>query len=121
MGNHDAGRAMGRMADMALKMRTNQTALALLDQICEPYRGCDAEFEAEDPNHRGHIHPEYTHYTEPNGPLGILITEAFGQGTDWNGLRAKALATGDDDKVEAFDDAWYDGPYSAFRSRYEFC
>jgi len=33
MGNHEVGRAMGRMAEMALRMRTNQTALALLDEI----------------------------------------------------------------------------------------
>ena len=67
MGNHEAGKAMGRMAEMALKMRTNQTALELLDEICEPYRGCDAEFESVDPNNPRQTHPEYGDYTDPQG------------------------------------------------------
>ena len=69
MGNHDVGRAMGRMADTVLKMRTTQTALELLDEICNPYRGYDAEFEAEDPMEPGHVHPDYIDYTDPNGSL----------------------------------------------------
>lgn len=36
---------MGKAAEIALKMRTDQTALDLLDQICERWRRCDAEFE----------------------------------------------------------------------------
>jgi len=121
MGNHEVGRAMGRMAEMALKMRTNQTALALLDEICEPYRGSDAEFEAVDPNNPGHIHPEYSHYTEPNGPLGILIREAFAPSVDWLALQCEVLATGDDDKIEEFYESWGDGPEEQFSARYEFC
>ena len=121
MGNHQAGRAMGRMAEMALKMRTTQTALELLDTICEPYRGADAEFEAEDPNNTGHIHPEYTHYTEPDGPIGILMTEAFSPDIDWKTLFSEAFKTEDDDKIEAISDRWDDEVYSKFRSRYEFC
>jgi len=77
MGNHEAGRAMGRGAEMALQMRTNQTALELLDMICEPYRGADAEFEAVDPDNPRQIHPLFTYYTDPSGPLGILMREAF--------------------------------------------
>ena len=115
MGNHYVGKAMGRMAEMALKMRTNQTALELLDEICEPYRGADAEFEAEDPNNKGNIHPEYPHYTEPNGPLGILMAEAFSPLIDWN---REAVNTKDD---EVFADRWNDEVYRKFRSRYEFC
>ena len=94
MGNHEAGRSMGQMAEMTLKMRTNQTALSLLDEICESYRGCDAEFEE---------------YTEPNQPLGKLIAEAFDPTVNWIEERAN------DD-----DDSWYD-VYSQFRARYEFC
>jgi hypothetical protein len=120
IGNHDAGRAMGRMAEMALKMRKNQTALELLDQICGPYRGCDAEFESSDPNNPGHIHPDYIFYTDTNGPLGILIAEAFGDGRDWNAERIKVSASGDENKIEEFDSAWYDGPHAKFDARYEF-
>ena len=121
MGNHEVGRAMGRMAEMALKMRTNQTALALLDEICEPYRGSDAEFEAEDPNNLGHQHPEYCRYTDPKGPLGILIREAFDSSTDWIARQKEAEESGDDDKVEEFYESWGDGPAKQFDARYEFC
>ncbi len=121
MGNHYVGRAMGRMAEMALKMRTNQTALTILDEICEPYRGADAEFESEDPNNPGNINPEYGEYTDPNGPLCILIREAFDPNVDWIKLKREAEASGDDDKIEEFYNKWYDGPYTKFRERYEFC
>ncbi len=67
MGNHEVGRAMGLQAEMALNMRTNQTALELLDVICEPYRGADAEFDG---------------ITEPNQPLGLLMAEAFSPEAD---------------------------------------
>jgi len=121
MGNHEVGRSMGRMAEMALKMRTNQTALALLDEICEPYRGADAEFEAVDPNNPRHTHPEYWRYTDPKGPLGILIREAFDPTVDWVALQRKAEETGDDDKIEQFYESWGVGPASQFDARYEFC
>ena len=121
MGNHEAGRAMGQMAEMALKMRTNQTALSLLDEICESYRGCDAEFEAEDPNNPGHTHPEYGSYTDPKGPLGVLIREAFDPTVDWIALQRKVEETGDDEKIEEFYESWGDGPGKQFDARYEFC
>lgn len=121
MGNHDAGRAMGRMAIMALKMRTNQTAIEILDQICEPYRGCDAEFEAPDPNNPGKVHPDYGSYTDINAPIGILIAEAFSTNVNWAELWRKAIESNDDDKIEEFFNKWYDEPYAQFRQRYEFC
>ena len=121
MGNHDAGRAMGRMADIALKMRTNQTALELLDQICEPYRGCDAEFEAVDPNNPHRTHPLYCRYTDPNGPLGILIQEAFDPATDWMGIFNEAIDSHDDERMEKFWESWGYGPEKQFDIRYEFC
>lgn len=121
MGNHAVGKAMGRMAEMALKMRTSQTALDILDEVCEPYRGADAEFEAGDPNNPGQTHPEYSHYTEPNAPLGILIAEAFSPNTDWKTLFSEAVKAGDDDKIEAISDKWHDEVERKFSSRYEFC
>ena len=121
MGNHEVGRAMGRMAEMALKMRTNQTALALLDEICEPYRGSDAEFEAVDPNNPRHIHPEYYRYTDPKGPLGILIREAFDPTVDWIALQRKVEETGDQDKIDEYYESWGYGPEKQFDARYEFC
>jgi len=109
------------MAEMALSMRGKQTALELLDLICEPYRGADAEFEAVDPNRPGYIHPEYGQYTDPNAPLGALICEAFSPNVDWISLKHKAEQSGNSDKIEEFDGSWYDGPYSQFKDRYEFC
>ncbi len=121
MGNHEAGRAMGCMAGMALRMRTNQTALALLDEICEPYRGADAEFEADDPNNPGHQHPEYCRYTDPKGPLGILIREAFEPKVDWIALQRKIEETANDDLIEEFYEIWGNGPEKQFGARYDFC
>ena len=114
MGNHTAGLAMGRMAETLITMRTNQTALELLDEICAQWRGCDAEFEAVNPEHPHQIHPLIRNYTDPNGPLGALISEAFGDpGTDYT------KGWSDSDNV-AVADAWWDGPYGAFKKRYDF-
>lgn len=121
MGNHEVGKAMGRMAEMALKMRTSQTALELLDEICEPYRSADAEFEAEDPNNPGHTHPEYCRYTDPKGPLGILIQEAFDPTDDWITLQRKIVETGNQDLIDGFFESWGNGPERLFNARYEFC
>ena len=121
MGNHEVGRAMGRMAEMALKMRTDQTALSLLDEICEPYRGADAEFEAVDPNNPRQTHPKYCRYTDPRGPLGILIGEAFGSTVDWIALQREVEGTGDNDKIQEFYESWGTGPAEQFDARYEFC
>ena len=121
MGNHEVGRAMGRMADIALKFRTNQTALEILDIICEPYRGADAEFEAEDLNNPGHQHPEYCRYTDPKGSLGVLIKEAFDPTVDWIALQRKAEETKDDDKIDEFYESWGERVEKQFDVRYEFC
>ena len=121
MGNHEVGRAMGRMAEISLKMRTNQTALELLDEICKPYRGSDAEFESVDPNNPRQVHPEYCQYTDPKGPLGVLIREAFAPTVDWSALQCKAEKTGNDDKIEEFYESWGEGPEKQFNARYEFC
>ena len=113
MGNHTAGMAMGRLATAMLRTRVAQPALSMLDEICERYRGCDAEFEVENSAKPGTVQPEYDSYTNPAGPLGILIAEAFGvPGRDYKtGFPHDAAAV----------DAWWDGPYGEFDKRYEFC
>ena len=126
MGNHDAGRAMGRMAAMALKMRTSQSALELLDEICRPWQGCDAEFDAVDPNNPRQSHPVYCRYTDPEGPLGTLIREAFDFETDWIALLHEAKerhrTTEDDEIMEEFWESWQGtGPAKQFDERYGFC
>ena len=101
---------MGRTATTLLgRRRDDETALDLLDAICEPYRGCDAEFEAED--------PDYNDYTDPLGPMGKLIREAFAPDFP---ERCTAEPR-DHDGQDAYWVAWYDGPYQKFRDRYGFC
>lgn len=127
MGNHSAGRAMGRSAEIALKLTrhkpTRQEALDLLDMICEPHRGCDAEFEAEDPNRPGRVHPEYVDYTDPIGPLGFFIIAAFDEsGRDWaSDYRAARAKDDDGEAFEQFVDDWGEGPEGSFSKRYDFC
>jgi hypothetical protein len=45
MGNHVAGQAVGLAAEQALSTRQpGETALSILDRICNKYRGSDAEW-----------------------------------------------------------------------------
>ncbi len=118
MGDHTIGKAMGVAADAWWRRETVPTkeeALAALDVICSPYRGRDAEFEAEDPARPGHIHPAYDNYTDPLGPIGMLIMIAF------DATEAEA-SLGNEDVCP-----WHDGvgtfnagPYARFCRRYEF-
>lgn len=117
MGNHYAGNAMGKQAQHLFTNRpAGSTALQLLDIICEPYRGCDAEFESEDPARPGHVHPEFPdwRFPHPNAGLGMLILEAFAP----NGLADRERYDADDDESQ---DAWWDDLIVPFRKRYDFC
>lgn len=117
MGSHDAGLAMGRMAEVLVAKRTSETSMQLLDQICGPYRNCDAEFAAEDPKRPGHVHPEYDNYTYPQGPLGRLIAEAFGMPSfDYTaGWKSDDL-----EEQEEACERWFNGPHAAFKKHYDF-
>ena len=114
MGNHSAGRAMGKTTALLLKSSDRLPALDILDVVCEPYRQCDAEFEAEDPERPGRIHPDYTRYTDPHGPMGMLILEVWGE----DGEEYMESVEGVDYQVPS--EAWYEGPYQKFRDRYDF-
>ena len=60
MGNHSAGQSMALGAAHALQTRQpGQTAISLLDKVCARYVDCDAEFESEDPDNPGTVHPEF--------------------------------------------------------------
>lgn len=79
MGNHDLGRQIGIAVQIAYERRlSTETALEILDRYCAG-RGGDAEFEAEDPNHPGNIHPSFDDYRDPcpDAGLGMLMVEAF--------------------------------------------
>lgn len=115
---------MGKAAEAALCHRTpDQKAIDLLDVLCGPYRGCDAEFEAEDPADPRRIHPEFTFYTDPAGPLGKLIAEAFAPARDWIADWAAWKLSPDygNEGTGNVRDHWYAVPKAAFAERYEFC
>lgn len=122
MGNHTAGNAMGKQAQAMFQSRPQgMTAMQILDLICEPHRGCDAEFEAEDPNRPGYVHPEFDDWRDPHpkAGLGMLMVEAFAP----NGVadfERYAPAFDERDDEEALD-AWYAEVQDPFRKRYEFC
>lgn len=117
MGNHYAGNAMGKQAQLLMANRPpGMTALQLLDLICEPHRGCDAEFESEDPDRPGHVHPEFPDWCFPhaNAGLGMLLLEAFAP----NGVADLGRFSTDDEEAQ---DAWWDEVVVPFRKRYDFC
>ena len=55
MGNHHAGTAMVQVATALADLmdKTGQSPSDILDIACEPYRGCDAEFDEEE--YPGHV------------------------------------------------------------------
>lgn len=122
MGNHYAGNQMGKLADALSKIRQpSQSAIDLLDAICEPHRNCDAEFESENPKKRGQVHPDFDFWTDPHpgAALGMLMVEAFAP----NGLAdLERYRPGFDERDdEAALDAWYAEVNNKFKERYEFC
>ena len=123
MGNHVAGEAMGRMGQMLYeRRRPEETAIDLLDQICMPYKNCDAEWEAGDPARPGHKHPDIDSYTDPDpkAGIGMLMVEAFAP----NGLkdlpRYQPMFDADHPDHESATDAWFEEVYDKFKARYEF-
>ena len=123
MGNHSAGKAMGIAAAAVFKAQPQADtvfeqsfALAILDTICEPWRGCDAEFEAEDPKRPGQMHPQYISHTDFQAPLGKLIAAAFSPGRKWALVNPPSQTEEDPSREE-----WYKGPYKQFHDRYDLC
>jgi hypothetical protein len=124
MGNHSAGQSMALGAAHALQTRQpGQTAISLLDKVCARYVDCDAEFESEDPDNPGTVHPEFDDYTapHPNAALGMLMVEAFSP----NGLtdlpHYAAMLDTDNPECDSAYDRWREDVYQPFRTRYRFC
>jgi hypothetical protein len=125
MGNHTAGKAMGRAAELVIARRLpTDTAVSLLDIICGPYRGCDAEFEAEDPARPGFTHPSCHDFRYPHKDmaLGLLMLEAFAPNgiADLDRYRS-AMDSADDNVSEQADEDWWNEVCDPFRNRYNFC
>jgi hypothetical protein len=108
MGNHDVGRALaaaakGFWAGNGDAPVTREKALAFLDAVGEGFRGADAEFDDE-------------LITET--PLSRLVAIAFDATPDeLADLRGEL----DEGRREDDGELWYDGPYSKFSARYDFC
>ena len=96
MGNHQAGWAMAQTA-LALNDqsgKTGMTPLEILDIVCNPYQGCDAEFD-DDVQH--------------DQPFGQLLARAFLNGREY--------------KREKDPDGewWQANVLERFREKYGFC
>ena len=95
MGNHAAGHAMVSVALNLDAENTGMTPLKILDIACEPYRGCDANFDGS--------------AREYDQPFGQLLKRAF-------------LPDAEYDPDEDEDgDWWWDHVIEPFRKRYELC
>lgn len=82
---------------------TKEKALEALDAAAEDYRGADAEFDDE---------------MTSDTPLTRLVAIAFeASAEELSDLRGELQTTDDHDSGEI----WYDGPYSRFSDRYDFC
>lgn len=103
MGNHDVGRALaagakGFWAGVGNRIVLQPEALSVLDSLAEDFRGADAEFDDE-------------FFGET--PLSKLVAIAFD-------ATSEELASRDDPESDD-GEAWYEGAYSRFSERYNFC
>lgn len=126
MNNFDIGRAI---VDQALRLArgrrlTQAAALAILDRVCTPWRDETAEFESQDPENPGCVHPDYDDDRDPVAPFGGLLRRAFWPEVadeDWKKLVDSWYLTEEemDDAAWRLQYEWYLRTY-AFMSRYGF-
>ena len=123
MGNAAVGREIDIAAHTAvLHRQPGESALTILDRICSRHRGCDAEFESEDPGNPQNVHPDFDRSTDPHpkAPLGMLLLEAFAPGGIADHVRYAPMLHGEEGEEEACE-AWWSEVYDKFRARYDFC
>ena len=125
MGNHTIARVIGPQAEHAVTTRRpGESALAILDRLCQPWRDTDAEWSAVDPSNPSRVHPDYPEITSPHphASLGMLMVEAFAP----NGLadlpRYAPMLSTDATREARFeaDEAWWNEVGEPFKKRYEF-
>lgn len=109
MGNHNVGRAMAAAAKVFWAANgdakvSKERALEMLDVMADDFIGADAEFD-----------DEMIKYTA----LSRLVCIAFEATPD----QVKYLKgeCEDCEETDAIGEAWYDGPYTQFSKRYQFC
>lgn len=102
------------------------TALAILDRICGPFRGYEAEFDAESANKVGFHHPDFDDDRDPHqsSALGMLMIEAFAPNGCADLARYSPMLnkSGAPEAILAADaagDLWYDEVCNPFSTRYE--
>ena len=89
MGNHVAGRAMVRAVEAIMKVAPDTPPLAILDEACRGYEGCDAEFDDERCDDR---------------PFGQVLGRAFNP--EYDGA------------ADPDDDVWFETVVIPFSERY---
>jgi hypothetical protein len=116
VGNHAAGIEMGLDAEIKSKSRVRtDSALELLDAICEPYKNFDVEFE--------YANEHFNYLTDPHpyAALGMLIVEAFAP----NGLndldRYSLMISSTTADSALAEQRWNIEVYKPFKNRYGFC
>lgn len=116
---------MGRAAELAIECRKpGETALDILDRICKPYLGCDAEFESTNPNDPNLLHPDCDDYCYPHPKmaLGMLMLEAFAPNGVADFSRYQPMFCGETSEEEEMAcDAFWKEIYEPFAARYNFC
>ncbi len=123
MGNHTVGQAIERAAiDAKKSRRPGESALDILDRICNPYRNCDAEFESTDQNNPDCVHPDCddSRHPHPSMALGMLLLEAFAPNGVADAERYRPMLDGTGEAEEMACDAWWAEVREPFSARYNF-
>ena len=124
MGNHATGTAIGLASIEAVRSRKpGESALSILDRLCTPYRGDDAEFESMDPNKPDYVHPECDDWRYPHRSmaLGMLMLEAFAPNGIDDLARYHPMLDGEGVAQEDAWAAWKSEVCDPFSDRYYFC
>lgn len=117
MVNQQTGRVIAFAAAAAIQARGADTALDILDRICDGHEGREVEFETENPD------DPFANFTDPHpeAPLGMLLLEAFApEGVAARDRYAPMMGQGDEDATQAATDAWFSEVYEPFCERYGF-
>ena len=102
MANNLAGDAIAQTAIALAKKKTELTALEILDIVCEPYRGVDADFDGgmHDPDFLKIVYDAFFESAPPTPMHSNFSSKVYGEGI--------------------YQEWWYDNIYRPFMARYHF-
>ncbi len=115
-----------KLSDHAYKVPpvevVRKEALAILDRVCMPHRGRDAEFESTCPDNPTQVHPDFGYSTDPHpsASLGMLMIEAFAPNGAADLPKYEASVHGGDKAADDAHDLWEAEVEIPFRRRYKF-